>query len=719
MKTVVTSLPKLRSGLRFSPVNENGQSQYILEDPLRNIFYRLGVEEYLFISRLNQASGLDQLLESVAQTGEVQLSLEQAQAIIDWLAARQLLRFDDAVPLAQALELEKAHKGLKRFSRLNIITIKVSLFNPDPLIDYLSPKLSWLTGKGFFFLWLILAVLALGSLSSRWQEFSAQSVGFFSAGNLVVIWLIWFSLKFFHELFHALVCRRYGGRIYDAGFLFILFIPLTYVNATSSWNFPSKWQRIHVAVAGIFIELGIAWVALLIWAEQPGTTTGLIAHNTVIIAGISSLLFNANPLMRFDGYYVLSDLTGISNLYTQGLQFIKNISAHWFLGMPVVPTRQSKGRKWFIRFYGVGIYIWRLFIIFSLGYIASTMAGGFGMLATMGAAIVWIGMPVSMFARQLPTYKRQNPSVVRHLVLRLAITALFIALILHYISWEQRIEAPAVVEYQHQYSVRPETDGFVSAVHVSEGQQVQAGTLLLTLENSELQSTYNELELQAEQLGLKSRLARSTNRLTELHILQEQQQALAGELQDMQQDLAALKVYAAGAGVVVGSGLDSLMGRYLPRGRELFWIVSKGQKHIMASASQNDIDQFRALVNAEIDIDMRSSGLGLFRGTLRQVSPTATTELIHPALGAVYGGALDVRQQTIDRDGKDMEQHYRFELFTPRFKLDVELPIDVIENVRDGQPATLYSRGARISLGRVLADRARNWLQQKNSLLKR
>ena len=520
-------------------------------------------------------------------------------------------------------------------------------------------------------------------------------------------------------MFHALACRRYGGRVYDAGFLFILFIPLTYINATSSWSFPSKWQRIHVAAAGMFIELGVGWAALLVWAGQPTTTVGFIAHNTVIIASVSSLLFNANPLMRFDGYYILSDLIGIPNLYSHGLQFIRSAGARWFLGISSAVHWQNHSKSWFIRLYGIAIYFWRLLVLVSLGYIASSMAGGIGILATIGAGFVWIGIPLYRFFKRLPFHRQQNPHVMRHLLLHLALTLLVISLGVRMVSWEQRIQAPAVVEYQHQYSVRPEIDGFVSVVHVTAGQQVRQGDLLLTMENDELAHTARDLRLQIRQLELENRLAQSTRQLTRLQIIQEQQQALSGKLRDLDTDISALEIHAQGSGVIVGTSLAALEGTYLFRGREIFWIVSPGQKQITASASQNDIERFRALVNHPLKIDMRSAGLGIFTGTLRQVSPAATTELIHPALGAVYGGPLDVRQQAIGGSGQDMEQRYRFELFTPRFKLDVDLPAEMTEKVRDGQPAILYTRGTRISLGRVIANQARDWLQNKKSLMNR
>lgn len=710
------TVPRLRPDLRFTPIHEGDSTEYILEDPLRNKFFRIGLEEYLFISKLNEASDIEQLLQDAAQKTETELSIEQAHIIINWLTARQLLQLDEASPLLQALEQDRASKKWQRLSRLNVITIKLSLFNPDPLLNIISPKLAWLTGKLFAVIWLALGLSALTIIFPKWQEFSEQSIGFFSASNLIVIWLIWFSLKLFHELFHALVCRRYGGKVYDAGILFILFIPLTYVDATSSWNFPSKWQRIHVAVAGMFIELGIAWIAIHVWSGQPDTTTGLIAHNVVIIAGISSLIFNANPLMRFDGYYVLSDLIGIPNLYSHGLHFVRSSAAKWFLGITTPYQSASGSKKWFVRCYGIAIYIWRLLILLSLGYIASTMAGGLGIVATVGAVFVWLGIPVYLFVKRLPLYKQQNPSAVNHFLLRSLITIGCIGLFVGVFSWEQRIKAPAVIEYQDQFLVRPEIDGFVVDVHVKDGQIIKAGDLLLTLENFELDYAAAVLNLEATQLDLKIRLAQSIYNINQLQILKEQQKSVSKELSQMQRDLSALEVHALIDGVIIGSNLEALQRTYVTQGRELFSIVSTEQKHLIASASQNDVEQFEKIINESVDIDMHSSGLGLFSGVVKQVSPTATTELLHPALGALYGGPLDIRQQVIRGASKEMEQSYRFTTFAPRFKIDVELPEEIAKRVNEGQLATLYLRGSKITLDQIILDWARDWLEKRKKL---
>ena len=704
-------LPTLRDDLRCTPIVEDRRHLYIIEDPVRHIFFRIGLEEYLLASCLNQAKNLDDLLEGATARSGVVFTPEQARTVLNWLASRQLLQTEDSAPLLAAARQDQAMQETRRFNRLNLVSFKLPLLNPDPFLRHVR-YLSWLTGWPFFLLWLGVGIVALFTLAADWPLFTGQLNGFFGPGNLFRIWLIWFGLKLLHELFHALVCYRYGGRVYEAGVLFILFMPLTYVNAPSSWQFPSKWQRIHVAVAGMFIELFVAFVAVLLWAQNPTSASGFIAHNTVIIAGISSLLFNANPLMRFDGYYILSDLMGIANLYQAGLQYVRSRVSYFFYGSskPLPPEKK------FIRGYGVAVYLWRFAVLFSLGYLASHLAGGLGMFITLGAAITWMGQPLINLRRQWPLLHQHNPNLLRHLLKRLLMTGVLLAAALHLVSWQKRVEAPAVVEYQEQYSVRTKTSGFVTGVLVADGDKIQAGQMLVTLENIELQFVLEQLRLQMAQLDLKIRLAHSTERLTDLNILQDQKQALVKELVAAEEDTANLTITAPGDGVCISGNLTNLSGTYLGKGQELMWIVSARQKQLTGTAAQNDIDDFRQFSGKTVDVDMRAAGMGIFQARLNRISPTATAALPHSALGAVYGGPLDVRQAALSSPEQGLEQRYRFELFIPRFTLSLDLPPAIQQQVQAGQLATLLIRGTKVTLGSVLWDWGKTWFKHKDTI---
>lgn len=701
-------LPRLRRDLLFTPVREGQETLYVIEDPIRHLFYRVGREEYLLISGLNHFDSLDALLDRVAAESGTFFTAEQAQTIFAWLSSRQLLQAEDAGPLLGVVAQERAFQGVRRFSRLNLISFKLPLTNPDPLLRRCG-FLSWLTGMPFFLLWLALSIAALSTLAAEWQAFTSQTAGFFGAENLMRIWLIWFGLKLVHELFHALVCYRYGGRIFEAGILFVLFIPLTYVNATSSWRFPSKWQRMHVAVAGIFIELGVAFAALLIWSWSPDSPAGYICHNTVIIAGVSSLLFNANPLMRFDGYYLLSDLTGLPNLYQQGLESIRSLFARFFLGLqtPEPPHRV------FLIVYGVAIHIWRILVLVSLGYLASRLAGGLGIFLTLGAVLVWVGVPLHTFLKRWPGYRQRNPALVRQLAARLCLTLLLLIAALELVGWEKRIQAPAIVEYEQQYGVRNQPSGFVREIRVEDGDTITAGQILLVLDNSELEYSRRQLRLQLEQLDLKSRLAYSSGRIGDLQILRDQQSTLRNELKAVEDDIAALVIRAPGDGICIGENLSSLQDVYLPKGQELLWIVSLERKELIGMAAQNDIEQFHRLVSQPVEVDMRASGIGVFQGKLNRIAPRMLTVLSHPALGAVNGGPLDVRQTVIDAQGQGMEQQLRYELFTPRFTLHVDIPAEIRQQLSAGQLAILTIRGERASLGDTLWQAICTWIKKK------
>jgi len=707
----IRKLPRLRPGLRFTPSGDQDRAHFILEDTTRHQYYRIGLEEYLVLTYLNDSTTPEELLDKTSAAADIALTPEQVQTVLSWLGSKQLLQTEDPTMLTNLLNQEKQMEGMRRQNRMNLISFKIPLFNPDPLLQRIAPRLGLITGRFFALLWLAAALLALGTLFSHWQAFNSRTAGFFSAENLFLIWLIWLGLKILHELFHALVCYRYGGKVYEAGILFILFIPLTYVDATTSWNFSGRWQRIHVALAGMFIELGVAWAALLVWAHDPDSTTGLIAHRTVIIAGISSLLFNANPLMRFDGYYVLSDLVGIPNLYQRGLQSMKGRFAQLLLN--IHSDSAGGAHQSFIHIYGVLVFCWRFLVLGSLGYMAAKLFGGLGIIISLIAVLGWISSPVHTLISRWPVYKKQNPHVLRDLLLRGTVLLCLCALLLTTVGWKRSIRAPAVVEYEQQYRVKSKTNGFVNRIEVRDGDTVTPGRILMVLDEPEQVAALEDIKLQIEQNRIQTRIAHNSGRITEAQILRRQLLALQAKLQQLQEQVDALTITAPAGGRVIADHLDQLTGTYLKKGREILWIVNPGQKQMSASISQDDIKQMRKLVGKEVTIDMRESGLGIFRGRVKTITPTASTRLSHPGIAAKFGGPIDVLERRVKGSNTDNEQ-VRMEFFNPRFTMDIIPPVEVINRLWAGQLASVEARGPRVSLRDRIAELFSDWLRKKD-----
>ena len=704
-------LPRLRPGLHFTPTGTREEPRFILEDTTRHLYYRIGLEEYLFITFLDQVDNLEQLVGRVAAATGTELTPEQAMTMLGWLRAKQLLQADSPESLDVLLRQEEQVRAARRLNRMNLISFKLPLTNPDPLLEKICPRLGWLTGPWFGLVWIIAAVAALTVLLTHWGEFHSQLTGFFAPVNLFILWLIWLGLKILHEFFHALVCYRYGGRVYEAGILFILFIPLTYVDATSSWKFPSRWQRIHVAAAGMFIELGVAWLAVLVWVRSPDSAVGLIAHRTVLIAGISSLLFNANPLMRFDGYYILSDLVGIPNLYQMGIQRVRDWFSRLLLGIRVEKSGEEKNII-FISIYGICVYCWRFLVLASLGYLASTLFHGLGIVITLAAVLVWVATPIHSLISRWPRYREQNPHVLRDLLLRGTLLAILVGILVVSVGWRRTVRAPAVVEYVQQVRVRAETAGFVRTISVHDGKQVRQGQILLVLEQPELALALRDTELQIEQLTVRSRMAHNSGRFSEVQVLRVRKRALERRLQRQKEQRAALTIVSAIDGTVIGQNLDQLSGTYVRRGMELFWVVRPDRKQLRGSVAQGDIRYLRKLVGQPVPIDMRRNGPGWLRGRVTRIAPTASTRLPAPALAAKYGGPLDVLERRV-RNEQTGTDEVQMELFQPRFNIEVELPPGQVEHLWAGQLGFICARGERVTLLRKIQEVSSGWFKRK------
>jgi len=692
--------PRLRDDLSITLLTGD-EKGYVIEDPLRNLFFKIGRREYLFLCSLNRGDDLSTLPEDVDSDdySDETVTKEEAVTILKWLAGRQLLQNQDTETLVAIESAELSAKKKNWLAKLNLISFRIPLFNPDPVLSRISPWLSWMAGPIFLCIWLLFAVVAMGTLFVNWNSFTSQSAGFFSFSNVIILGVVWILLKILHELFHALSCNRYGGQVNEMGILFILFIPLTYVNASSSWTFPSRWQRIHVALAGMYIELFVAWIAILYWATHMGTAGGFLAHNVILVAGVSSLLFNANPLMRFDGYYVLSDIAKIPNLYSHGITSMRKRTKKFWLNI----TEPGEDQSTFVKVYGFGVSLWRILVLCSLGYGAAQMFNGWGLMLTIVAAAGWVLQPLFSFVERFPAYKEQNPKVMSHLLIRLAGVGLIGGFVLFGLSWEKNINVPGVVLFDQQHSVRTVSEGFVDHIFVKEGDLVIPGQLLLELVNEATESSNRELTFELEILDLKRRQAISNGTYSELQILDQQRKVLQKRKANIEADIEGLKIYAPDSGKLVGHALESLRGTWVDKGAELAQVVSPQNKHLVASVDQDDISSFIGRLGEEVLVDMRDRGLGRFPGHIEKVAPAALLALPHPSMAAIYGGPFDVKPAPSRR------QEGGFVLFSPRFSVTVQLPDEVKQELRSGQQARVQIKGTSKTPAIIIWKSLKGW----------
>ena len=517
--------------------------------------------------------------------------------------------------------------------------------------------------------------------------------------------LAWVTLKIVHELAHGLVCRRYGGEVREAGIIFILLAPAAFVDVTSSWRFPSRWQRIHVAAAGMYVEVVLAALAAVLWIQADSVVLRHFLFNTIVMASFSTLVFNANPLIRFDGYYILADLLEIPNLATDGLRFVHQLGARVFFGRAPSVRSLLGGRGWVIRVYGLAAWLWRLLVCVSLLAAASVLFKGAGLALGVAGAACWFGSPLVRMVRELHRQSHETPLLVLRAAAVAAVMTGTLYAVLAWLPWPATVTAPVVVEYTDLSIVRSRTAGFIDKIHVRDGVLVQPGDLLLELRNDELQMELLETQSSISQADVLHRVALNEHDAGRAQVALRNRQALVERLAEIEQQRDGLRVFAPVAGRIVARELDDAIGTYVKEGTELLAVADERRKELLVSVGHEQIDDVAPLLGQTVRL--RTGGFDLYEGTLTRLDPRASRHLPHPALSAAVGGPLPV--SGADNRAED-------QLVAPRFPGVITMSPATSAQLACGDRGYALLGFSRENIGQHLWKRFSRWLQQLSKL---
>ncbi len=698
---------RVRGDLAYRLDENNDPPCYLVEDRIRSRYYRVGLPEHDFIVLLDGSRTVAEALTACAhRSGADAIDEHDAVAIVDWLIETQLAEPASGYQADTLSDTWRKGRRAKRMRFLNPLFIKIPLCNPDRFLEGLLPWCRWLLGPGFFIVWCAMLASGIYQVASNWDRFTSAASGFFALDNWLWLLLTWLVLKCIHELFHGLMCKKYGGDLYEAGAILVLFAPIGYVDATSSWRFPSRWQRVFTATAGMYIELFIAAAAAWVWA---GTDTGhlnFMAFNVVILASINALLFNANPLMKFDGYYVLTDLVKIPNLYARGQGFLKAVGKRWFLGMHHPLPDRPAGERLFVAVYGILAFLWRILVIATLLIIASTMGHGAGIIAAALAAGVLFGPMLMRLLRFLGGDGHERPSLV-HLTCATAITAAVLTLGLRYLTLSPTLTAPAYADFRDTETLHAGSSGFVEAIHTREGQPVNAGDVLLELRNPELETTVRDLQLELEAMRLNQRAYTYERDVPRSQALAEQIAASELRLADLEERLAELTITAPADGMVLTHGLDRMQDRFVRQGERLLELAIGTETELAILVSQKSSGAFRERVGRDVTFHIDGRQSVLSRGMLESLEPRASDTVRFPALTAIGGGPLAVVEVAASGE------RARNALLEPSFEGRV-LP-GPGQPLQPGETGVVMLRADSRPIAVLWADLVRDWVRNLTS----
>jgi putative peptide zinc metalloprotease protein len=640
--------PRLR---RHACIHRNifrGQLWYVLQDRASGRFHRFTPETYFLISLMDGERSMQEVWDIASEKlQEKVLTQDEVIQLLGQLHAADVLYGDvppDIEELSDRGSRQRNRKLLMSF--MNPLALRLRVLDPNDFLDatfpLIRPLLSW------FGAILFAAVVGYGSTLAafHWSALTENVADrVLSAENIVLLLLAYPLIKAVHELGHAYAVKRWGGDVHEIGIMLLVFMPVPYVEASDSMAFQSKWQRAFVGSAGILVEILLAAIAVIVWVNAEEGLARAFAFNVMLIGGVSTLLFNGNPLLKFDGYYVLSDIIEIPNLASRANQYIGYlIQRYAFKVTSATSPVTAPGEGRWLFFYSIASFCYRLFIMVAIVTFVSGQFFIIGTLIAIWAVILMIGVPLGKQAWFLLTSPvlRRNRSRAMVMVgsgLGLAVLALLAVPVPHATVVEGVVWLPG------EGIVHAGAEGIVTEVNAAPDSVVGAETALMRLEDPLLRSRVALLELRVREL--QSRLENlDLSDLAKAKIVREELRLAGGDLEFARKLLGSLVVLAETSGTLILPEAEDLVGRFIRRGDVVAYVLGSTSPLVRVIVAEDEADLVRNRTRA-VSVRFAGDVSRQFAGEIRREVPALSDTLPSLALSTVGGGriALDPRDQ--------------------------------------------------------------------------
>jgi len=501
---------RARRDLAIQPVWFGRTRYWGIKDPIALRYFQLRDEEYRILQMLDGSITFDMVCQRFERLFAPQrLALTQLQSFLVNLHRQGLVISDLPDQGTQLLDRGRHQARRRHWDRwLNLLAIRFRGLDPEPLLGWLYPKLRWMFSPWCLVTCMLLILCAITLATSRLDVIIGRMPTlhmFFSRQNIIWMFAALGTAKILHEFGHALTCKHFGGECHEMGVMLLAFTPCIYCNVSDSWMLPNKWQRIAVSAAGVLIELALASLGLLLWHfSYPGPLNSL-ALNLAVVCSISTLIFNGNPLMRFDGYYIFSDLVNIPNLRRQSTTQLKQLLSRWFLGLQLVPDRMlPPGRQWLLAVFAIASTVYRLSVLVAILWILDQTLEPYRLDVLVHALAITVVGSIIFFPLLRLVRFVSNPNLVQaNHRMRLAVRgslALLIGGALLLTPLPSTVKVPVLLEPAAAKRIYSTTSGILSTA-LEIGQTVASGDPIIQLENDALRQQTADLRTQRNQIA--------------------------------------------------------------------------------------------------------------------------------------------------------------------------------------------------------------------------
>jgi putative peptide zinc metalloprotease protein len=661
--------PRLRSTVQMHRQHFRGQTWHVVQDPSSNQFFRLNEEAYRFVAMLDGRRTIAEVWKICnEELGDAAPTQGEAIQLLGQLYTSNLLQ-GDLPPDAEGL-LKRYRQRVTREVQgylTNILFIRIPALDPDRFLD----KTIGIVGRLFtpwgLALWLAMVGTALFFLSGRTESLISGASKILDPNRLPLLYLSFAFIKAIHEFGHAYACKKFGrdsgsgGEVHVMGIMFLVFTPLPYVDASSSWAFRRKWHRIIVGAAGMFVEIAVASIAAVVWAvTHEGSTVNAIAYNMIFVGSVSTILFNANPLLRYDGYYILSDVMEIPNLAQRSKEYVYYLVRKygWKVRNPRNPSH-TPGESVRLAIYAIASMAYRIFISVAILMFVTRRLPFLGALLAVAAIIGWVIVPIGKFIHYLASNSELMRVRARAVLSSLAVPAVILAA-LGLIPAPDRCYVEGFVDPIQYAVVHAGADGFL-AEHFPSGKAASPdGPPLVRCTNPALEAQLRQYEAERRCLMAKRSLAQ-TKDMASVQIVDEQIRATDEKIQRVRSQLADLDIRAPFAGTWLSPQIDRRKGAYLHRGDEVGRVATLDNVLVRAVAGQDVVGLLVVEANQRVEMRPDRRPDITFTGTIKQFLPAGQDRLPSAALGYAGGGSVAVATED-PRGTKTSERFFEIQV---------------------------------------------------------
>jgi putative peptide zinc metalloprotease protein len=634
------SLPGLREELKLvqGPDSIDGSPSWSIFDPIRNSYFSISWKAFQLISRWRLGNG-NALLESVKNETTYKPEHEDLEVLINFLFKNDLTITSQENNYRDYLDkYELTNKRSLAWFFKNYLFFRVPILNPTRLLEHLLPIVEPLFSRTTRNLILIMGLIGVLLVTRQLDTFFHTFASFFSLEGMIFYFCSLFLIKILHEFGHALTAKRYGCQVPTMGVAFLVMYPVLYTDTTDAWKLTSHKQRIHIGAAGMISELGLACIATFFWSFLPDGIFRNIAFVIATTSWILTIAINVNPFMRFDGYYILSDILGIQNLQSRSFALAKwQLRQILFNTKEPVPEKFTSNYHRLIVAYAWGVWIYRFFLFLGIALLVYYFFfKALGIIMFVVEIYWFIILPVIKEFMEWWEMRQKIRSSKRAYI---TASVLVLTSLLFIAPWSTTVIIPAVLETEDKITIHAATPAIMEEILVTEDTFVNKGDILFKTHSPQLEQESRLTALEIDLLNLRiQRYAASAEELDTIHVvlqeLKEQETRLEGIIREQEK----LNIRSPINGVVTDLEPNLGANRWINPDMSLAYIIDPSLLKMEGYISEQDLRRITIGDEAEFipeDIDRKK-----VTAHIDEIDNASSKEIDIPYLSSVYQGKI-------------------------------------------------------------------------------